>query len=840
MKKFLCCILAATMTAGLMACGKSVDAPVSHVEIPAETRWDQEEYTFREAVALLSDNWNPHTCQSADENYPNQFLSKGLYSLVFNDSLHPVQGMEPYSGYTVIPEMAAKLPRDITREFRQSHKEFKLPAGAQEGYVYVIALNPNAQWENGKIITADTYVESMKRLLEPDLQNAGAAEMYSGEFVVAGAEDYVNQGRSIMLSLQNLLQKTEHQDMQTLIGAVGSQPGFLNWYHVFGSRYDFAHYPWTAGQPVDMDGFCLEAENTEAKTPLTVSQLMDFLAQCFAGSMEAEELRTLQQTAVCTTYSYPEAVDFSQVGVIASDEYELTLVLQRPLTGFRLLYSLTVSWLVEPELYDSCIHEENGLRWSSYGTSLETTLSCGPYTMESFVPGKSMRFTRNDTWYGYSDELHKYEDPRDHLIYRMYQTDVVETLVLENSVTQKNQFLQGKLTTYGLQPQDFSQYRNSEFCYADPSEMVLFLILNGKLDVLQQREQAENFDRENRDLETITLRSFRKAISASIDKEVFAATLSPARTGAYGIVGEPYICDPATGTRYRDTDQAKEVLCRFYGVNPANYGGDLDEAAASIVGYDTQAARELFFQAFEEALGAGFITDADQDGISDQQVTLEYCVDAESDFKEGILNFLNQEILNVTRGTPFEGKVRFVMSQPYGNNWYEVFCSGRSDLVLAGWTGSLMNPFALTELYTDGESQYDGAWFDASLVPLTLNIRMDGEEQKLTLSLRQWSEALNGTDVKSGDQIYNFGDLRASEDVRLTILAGIEEKILESYNYIPMLQDASMHLMSRQAAYVVEKYHPVMARGGLPYLKYRYSDQQWQEYLDEIGGQLKY
>ena len=151
-----------------------------------------------------------------------------------------------------------------------------------------------------------------------------------------------------------------------------------------------------------------------------------------------------------------------------------------------------------------------------------------------------------------------------------------------------------------------------------------------------------------------------------------------------------------------------------------------------------------------------------------------------------------------------------------------------------------MNPFSLTDLYTDGTMQYDAAWFDASRVPMTLTVDVNGEETELEMSLRQWSQALNGASVKIGDKEYNFGEAAADVETRLQILAGIEGKILGTYNYIPMLQDGGMSLLAQQMFYVVEEYNPVLGRGGIQYIKYNYSDQEWADYVADQGGELKY
>ena len=101
----------------------------------------------------------------------------------------------------------------------------------------------------------------------------------------------------------------------------------------------------------------------------------------------------------------------------------------------------------------------------------------------------------------------------------------------------------------------------------------------------------------------MTLTSFRKAVAVSYDKELFASTISPARSGGYGLIGSSYIYDPDTGAAYRDTDQAKRVLCDFYSIDTSKFAS-LDEAVASITGYDPVAAKEFYKQAFDEAIAA--------------------------------------------------------------------------------------------------------------------------------------------------------------------------------------------------------------------------------------------
>ena len=182
-----------------------------------------------------------------------------------------------------------------------------------------------------------------------------------------------------------------------------------------------------------------------------------------------------------------------------------------------------------------------------------------------------------------------------------------------------------------------------------------------------------------------------------------------------------------------------------------------------------------------------------------------------------------------------------------GNDWSKNLKAGLADTCLAGWSGSALNPYGLTDVYVNPNYQYDAKWFNASTVDVTLEVNVAGINAKkakmetVTLTLKEWSDALNGTEVEKDGKTYNFGDGIADVETRLTILAAFESTILGTYNYIPMLQNAGMSLLSQQVYYVVEEYNPVMGRGGIKYMKYNYDDAAWAEFVaSQENGQLSY
>lgn len=845
MKKLMALLLALTMVVSMAACGGNnteTTAPAGTETTPNTQPVAEGTYTYKDWVSTLASNWNPHTYQVEDDSYPTEFIRAGLYGFVFNDELHPVEGMDPYTTYYAVPEMAAEMPADVTEQVKAEHPEFNIPESATSGYAYVIDLNPDACWEDGTPINADTYVESMKRLLDPKLLNYRATDYYAQSLCIAGAEAYAKSGRTVYndsLAAWTLADLTKNEEGQYV-----NPDGALMFIGL-----DVA-LEWTGGDTLKgyVDNYGADyfgMDNWETLTGMMtkdgVIPLTDENLALFTPVIATEAWGETEEDApnyFVYQESYPE-FPFENVGLYKTGDYQITLVLNKALAGFDLLYNLSSNWIVKIDLYDACLTETDGVYTTNYNTSVETTSSYGPYKLVSFQSGKAMRFERNENWYGYKDGKHVYVDPTDGETYDMYMTDAIDCQVVEESSTAKMMFLKGELMSYGLQAEDFATYRNSEFCYATPEDTIFFLILNGHMSAIKEREAASDFDQTTTDLETMTLTSFHRAVGLSFDRELFAATISPARSGGFGLIGSTYVCDPETGLTYRETDQAKQVLCDVYGVDASKFAS-LDEAVDSITGYNPDEAKEYFKQAFDEAIEAGFITDNDGDGISDQTVTIGYALGSDSDFMTKTIDYLNEKLAESTKDTPFDGKISIVKDGPFGNEWSNKLKAGQSDTQLAGWTGSRMDPYSLTDLYVNPSYQYDAAWFDATKHDLTLTGPVDGVDTEVTMNLKQWSDALNGAMVSVNGVDYNFGAGIAEMETRLDILAGIEGAILTTYNYLPMMQHGGMSLLSQQVFYVTDTWNCLLVRGGIPYMKYNYNDAEWAEYVASQGGELKY
>lgn len=836
-KKLVALFLASAMSLGLLAgCGpKDTDTTPTPGGDPTPTpsqaasyekvEFDGQKYTYLDSASQLPTNWNPHTYQTTDDAYPQDYIADSLFTAFYNDELHPVDGMAPYAGYKLVPAMAADYPTDVTAAVKAAHPEFNIPADATSGYAWSVKLRDDLKWDDGTPITAQDFVDSLERVLRHELLNYRAADYYDGSYVVVNADKYSLQGT------------TAFKALGTTVAAYTEQGGKVE------DLYIDAYTFWNCDESyTDAAGNALEQYVSVTDETVYGEAVNDAFSgkglydQYFApGAAYENEAGDYVGTMV----TYEDNYSFDNVGLYVSGDNELTFVFRNALDGFYLMtYGMSTGYLVKTDLYDACLKQDDTGAWTStYNTSVETTACYGPYKISDFQRDKSMHFVKNDNWYGWNSGIYTYVDPTDGKQYDMYQTTDIDLQYVKESATRKTMFLSGQLVGYGLQAEDFDQYRSSEFCYATPGQSSFGLVVNGFLSVLQEREAAADFDKATTDLEMMSVEAFKKALAVSVDRDDMCATVSPARSAGFGLIGTRYVYDPETGALYRDSDQAKKALCNFYSVDPADYGGDLDAAVAAITGFDTVAAGTFFKEAFDEGIKLGYITDTDGDGICDQTVTMQYALSAEaSAFMEKTLAYLNESIGKAAVGTPFEGKIKFIFSAVLGNEWSNAIQNGTADCVLAGWNGSTMDPFSFADTWTADGRAYWTNWFDAKKVDVTMTIH--GEE--LTMTLRDWAECLNGNMKTVNGKEYNFGYGQTDVETRLDILAKCEETVLGAYVTLPMLLDGGMSLLSQQVYYVVDEFSPIMSRGGVPYLKYNYSDTEWAKYVSDQGGTLQY
>lgn len=857
MKKFLSLLLAFVMLFSLVACGDNPSdsgdgkTPVNSgdnqgdVNVPDDggegdasdsgvTEFEPEAtYTSRQAWSEFPSFWNPHTYRESNAQDVFQYLTDSLYTIDANDELHNTGDAEPWTGYAIYPLMAADMPTDVTEEVKAAHPDW-IPEGATKGYAWEIPLREDLYFDTGYHITADTYVESIKDLLDPKLQNYRAVDFYDGSSAIVGAEDYFLQGQENFQSFSAMGTTYDEyianggSDADVVIdigGFWGIQTAEGKTFESITSEVEIRDPAIEEGQPEDY---------------VSTKYLWDNYLGPNSTSGHYQAGYTNEYAG--TVKKFDDNVNFEDVvGFYAKDEYTLVLVYKSSFDpGFFLFYNginSSTGWLIEPDVYAACLSQDEAGAWhSTYMTSVETSPSYGPYSMTSYQTDKQMTFAKNESWYGWTDDVnHVYKHP-DGNVYRTNQTTNIDIQMVTEDSTRLQMFLSGQLTQYGLRPADYDQYGHSDYAYDSPSETAFGLWLTGNLSGLQAREAAADFDKTKNDLETVSLVSFHKALAVSFDRQKFCDDCHPAYIPTYGMLGNLFIYDPDTGATYRDSDEGKQVLCDFYSVDTSKFDS-LDEAVASITGFDLDAAKELYQAAFEESLSLGYITDADNDGICDQNITMVYSLQQANDDMTRRINYLSASVAEATVGTPFEGKLSFVGSSPQ-EDWLGAYQSGACDCFIVGLGGSVFDPYNAIAAFGDPNgSTFITPWYDPTSDMLTLTV--NGEE--ITMSVTDWCHAVNGTMVNVGGKSYSFGRADVDNDVRLPIVAGIESKILAQYNMLPFACGGSRYLLTQQQYYPLDEYVNVFV--GYGPTRYQYTDAEWEEYVaQQIAehGQLQY
>lgn len=842
--KLLCAVLAVTMIVGVLAsCGKKA------------YKDDGKTYSYRMGPSDLPESWNHHTYQSNSSTYILDYSTDGLYAFEYNDD---------FTGYVIVPSMADAYPEDVTSEYVGKY-------GVQEGdenKVYKIKLKKNLKYDNGEEITAESFVQSMKLLLNPEAANFRADNVYkSGELKIMGAEDYVKGGSyalgefvsadygddeyvnpSEFTTADDGHYQYNGQDVVLDINSGGNwgNNGLSEYYEAYkASMPAFA----SAVEPL------IKAADEKGRVKLDAAllkNLQDAIAilhgfdnvEAYAAAsgdyayMEFEEMAFFGKTW--------EKIDFEgNVGFLAPSKYELVIVLKNPMEdNFYLRYELCTSFfLVYNPLYESCIKTDGGVYANTYGTSVDTYVGYGPYKLTSYVEGAQIVLERNPYWHGYS---------KDEYIEGTYQTDRIVYNKVTEDATRLEMFLKGELDSYALRADDMTDYLGSDYTYFTDSESTWYLAMNPGLDNLEKvQASASPVNTGNKVIKTVlTVQEFRQALSYSIDRAAFNLQLSPTSGVAKALLSAFIVADPESGLTYRASDEGKDAILAFWGLSDAWGEGKeyatRDEAIDSITGYDPAGAKTLFDTAYDKAVADGLISSEDiASGKWEVQIIIGK--PSEAAFYNKGYEFLRTCWTNAVEGTKFEGHLTFVQSQILGSTTFgEYLRNGQVDVLFGvGYGGSQFNPYMMLDCFT-GSLEYD-PFTDKTKV--MLDIELDGK--LLRASLYDWvSEALQGNTIEAsvvgtdgkttGETVSISAGSSDPRERRVAILAAAEAKIMTLSNIFPMMTDATASLRCMRVKFKTDDYVVGMGFGGVEWRTYAMDDDEFASYVASQGGILNY
>lgn len=784
MKKKKLITLISALTAGallLSSCGNNTaqnnPAPGGDSQNPSVPQQDGASYTYTFASLETPTTWNSHEAQIVESI--TAYTEMSLWLLCLNDAA---------DGYELVPEMAEGEPEDVTAEYAGDEK-WGVPADATEGYAWRVSLNPNAKWEDGTPINADSYVYSMQQLLNPEMHNYSASGYYT-TLPVYHAENYYKSasggGMSAVVDGESF-EFDDYGDADLCISFTQPSSPFYSG----GTPYSAAdYYNGYEDYFVNEAGEDLyEKYGSEDYVPVTDEVIEDInymLAQWW-GNDDIDEDNYLYMAFYEKEL---EPVTFDDVGFFKTGDYELTVILYSPLSSFYFKYNSADFALVNEEKYEAGKTQAGDMIKTNYGTSAETYMSYGPYKLVSFQPDKEWRATKNENWYGWTDGKHE----------GMYQaTDIVCTIV-EDRTTQELLFLQGKLDYLSLTAENLATYEGSDYIVYFPSDYIYFLNINNDYDSLSSREE----DGVNKTI--LTYLDFRKGISLAINRSEFVAQQGFGKP-LYGYVSDYYTYDPETGVRYRDADVADETLKAFYGIS------DTDE----ITGYDLETARACLVSAYEQALADGVVSEADR-------FVFDYPTWTNETFYEKEVNFLQNALDAAVQGTALEGRI--TVNMVVNEDYYAALDAGEYDICNSGWNGNAFDPYELLQFFTtDMVSPQAYLGFDPETE--TLDIEVDGSV--VTHTYYDWY-----------DTLCNGEYAIAEPDVKNTILAAVELSLLQKYRDCPFWSNTSSALDSRKVSFPTDEPVLEVLMGGIRRMTFNYSDEEWEAYCAENNYQLNY
>ena len=815
MKKLFALLLVLAMVLSMAACGNNnneetqpegTTAPV--VENPQPTG-PVYEYTFHTSMTALGNNWNPHAWEMNNEDTMMSYVLAPLATMSIEDSVNGI-----YQWIYV----AADSVTDVTADHQDDLTKYQvtLPSGqaveeTEKGFVFEIKLNPDMKWENGEVINADSYIYSMKALLDPAMKNYRANLYIAGESAVAGGSKYY------------------YSDAEGTYETIGSQ-GFASIEDALAAGETVYFDPWNLW---GAEGY-VDAEGNACPQYLSVTDEVAYSADGagddeFTGKSLYEGYASYMQPgggfdAVVYRTNEFKGATYDVVGCYKVDDYTIRYVTQTALDINYFLTSCASNWLVHEGLYEAGKDTSGKLVTTNYCTSKETTMSCGPYRIESLQPGKQLVYVKNENYYLFSqDESGRYVGYTEYLVdgesVEAYQADRVVYDVMDVDAT-KQAFLKGQLSEWTPTADDMVTYSTSDQMYKAPETYTQSFFFCTGLDYLKEMDNSKG----NTNSVVLSNVNFRKAMSLAIDRNEWVGA-TEGFIPAFSMLNSLYMYDAYNDptSSYRNSDPAKQAIVNFYGVE---YGegtpyADLDAAHDSINGYNLTEAQNLMKQACEELVAEGLYTAGEPIHI---RIGWAKGALGSPDNQQAALieKYINAALEGSGFGT--------LTLEPIGNinDRYGDVANGEYAIGYGAWGGAAFYPFRNFQVYCDPDqySIHEAGCWDPTTVTLTLNV--EGEE--VTKTWQDWS----GCMVGSGDMADK------SFETKLQILAAMEEAYMNFFYRIPLASTTVPFLMSYQCDQYTQDYNIMYGFGGIELLTFNYTDAEWDAYVAEQGGTLSY
>lgn len=793
-------------------------------------------YTYKGATSGAPEKWAPATWKSNEDTLVTTYTESPLIDYVLNDEKN---------GYTVVPEMAEEIPTDITSTLTKDEVN-KYDMNTDEtgslyttGQKWQVKLNKNAKFADGTLINADTYVDSLKDLLDPEMQNYRAGDYANGQTAIAGGLHYLQSGRT-------LLEAYIDENGNAHAGVATKEGWYFNAYSVnawwgsmsFADLCNYVSDPTlatallndTATFGTSSDPKDVRLDNNDELRNKVFNVATMILADAFglSGALtnnfvegSVGEASSFSMATWCSRYYTYDTYDFSNVGIEKVDAYTFNVFFRSPVSDFNAKQFFSSNWIVKQDLWDSLRKPvaDSGLYATTYGTSLDTYVSYGPYKLARFQADKEIYFERNETWYGYSDNKHNDE----------YQVDNIQVQVIQNEDTILSMFRTGQLDSYSLRSKDLETFGSSSRLLYTPLSYTTKLSINSVYEKLLEIQKTDTKGNHT----ILSNLNFRKALSLGLDRKTLCQTQTAGWRGFDVPINFMYVSDPETGLAYRDTEQGKKVVTD-------NFGTDSD-GKPNYFGYDLAEARKLIDKAVEEESAST------KEGHYQEGGKVHLIWESYNEGWNDMINWVINSYKELVKGTKLEDKLDIEVKIS-GSDYSNHIRSGTCDFGISTWGGAEFDPFGILECYTISDQMYETENIYSDYLEINLKTG-DWSSKKGGLPASEDVVGMtlggDGSGTSEGNWTYELNSGKyalADSSVRLNILSACESYIVGKFNFVSWGARQSVSLDSFRVQEGTDEYVQIVGFGGIRKLKLTKSDSEWSTWVEQnlVNGFIDY
>ncbi len=794
-------------------------------------------------TSTMPSNWNELTYQDNNDTQIMSYLGSSFFDFDYKfedgkkynaDGSINVDGIVK-DAFTVNYSAATKL-EDVT-SLVGAKWGYTDEQKAEGGYAWKITLRDDLQWDDGTAITAADFVYSMEQQLDPNFMNYRGNTFYD-TLRLKNAKNYFFKNQ------EGTYETVESFGYKSNAEAIADgKVIYFNAWNMWGA----------AGYPDENGNECpewLAYNDTTVYTgeykgePDPVSGAM--LYQAYSTSY-AEVGAGYGYDATIYVPNTNRDVVWGDVGIYAEGN-AIVVCLDKSYSLLSEDGSLSV-WagyymsslpLVHQAKYEASkkAPAEGATLWTTdYNTSLEKSASWGPYKLSEFEAGSYYKLVKNDKWYGWNMEEYK----------NQYNITAINCRKVEEPATQWMGFLAGDYDSTSLTTDNIADYKDSKYVTYSPETGTYGMQLFSDLSVLKGSENNNGI---------LAIQEFRHALNLALNRADVVEKIWPGTSvPCFGLVNDQYYYDiensPTLDDQgiYRNSIPAMKAVLRAYGFTEDAEGYwssaelnnlTLEEAYDALTGYNPTLAK----QKMKEAI-AKLTADAEFYGYdATKDITIVYGSSVDNAKQRERCAYLQAVVDELVKGTSLEGKIKLVFDASAGAGWSDAFRSGATQIGFGyGFSGNPLNPFDIIGAFVNPDDTLNyHAYWDTSSVKMTLTLpECDHADsgKTYTMSLQNWYYCLNGLATEYEQTFQNNWDAgKAPVELRLAILAGLEEIVLNESRSVMLIGGYTGSLLAPKFSHLTKDYNYFMGFGGMRYMVVEHTDAEWEAFIESHNGDL--